>query len=75
MGSTSRQSYCTGVLGKKICLEDVRLGGNLGLKSIGCYLLTYVWEIFGIGTCDTKVFRSLFVLRKVVVLEQEELIS
>lgn len=32
MGSTSRQSYCTGVSGKKIQLEGVRFGGNLRLN-------------------------------------------
>ena len=69
------QSYCTGVLGKKIWLEGVRFGGSLELKSNGYCMSTYVKEVFGIGTCDTKVFRSLFVLRKVVVLEQEEFIS
>lgn len=78
MGTNSRQYFCTGVRGKNDWLESVEFNGKR-LRQTGKYaksLLTKrLGKLFGIGTCNTKVFRSLFVLRKVVVVEQEEFIS
>ena len=76
--TSSKQSFCTGVRGKNDWLESVEFNGRR-LRQTGKYaksLLTKrLGKLFGIGTCNTKVFRSLFVLRKVVVVEQEEFIS